>query len=300
MAQAQGFDALNAYLERKYNGKNLLHTQPSIEYIPRPGVLETQGSFKAVPKARKESFMEVSLDQIVSEEDSVRLDLETFYRKHDPSKLGEDKFAPVLKWAMRIGRTELDKRFKEKYGESISELKELLADAPEGGSGSASFFLVRPTSDQRANSEDMARQLFGYGEEEKLSCTDYQEAKPYQSFGVCVCGFSRIDHVNFASILIPGRAKVTVVPPPPDDPPAASVKLAAPVAETIAKKPSFSPPAASPSTSASKIAAKSSANAVPSSTPAKSPSKVAAIPTGGVTVRPTDKPLTEQGRVSLR
>ena len=51
---------------------------------------------------------------------------------------------------------------------------------------------AKPTPEDEKSDENVA------------ACRNYHEAKPGKSFGVCMCGFSRVDHKHITSVLVPG------------------------------------------------------------------------------------------------
>ena len=122
---------------------------------------------------------------------SLRADLKAFYTKHDRKKLEPQKFEPIVQWAYKIGPSELNRRFEEKYGESLNQFIE---DQQAGRPGVAPGPKNVPAKieDNRGEQETVA------------ACRNYQEAKAGKSFGVCTCGFSRVDHRNITSLLVPG------------------------------------------------------------------------------------------------
>ena len=242
MASAQGLEALNAYLDKKY-GKNLVSEPAEAPQTAAPASAAVSGGGR---------FVELSVDDALQEQEKMRADLITFYSKHDTSKLEDDKLRSIVQWAVRIGRAEIDAKFAEKYGESLSDLER--ARALHGLLDEGSFVRTG-TYVPPAESPLPAKKSLPKG------CGDFKEADPYLSFGVCTCGLSRADHAGAPTILVPGSGK-----------PAALLGLNSKKSSTS----SSSSPASSAMSSAPRAGAHASAAAA--ATAATAPKHVAAKP----------------------
>jgi hypothetical protein len=123
---------------------------------------------------------------------SLRADLKLFYMKHDPKKMDPQKLEPIVQWAYKIGPSELNRRFEEKYGESLTSF---LDDLQNGRPGVAPGPKNNNINESRA--EESSMQIDG--------CGNYQEVNPGKGFGVCVCGLSRADHKSISTLLVFGN-----------------------------------------------------------------------------------------------
>lgn len=182
------------------------------------------------PKSRRHDFFD---------DKSLRADLKAFYQKHDQRKLDPQKFEPIVQWAYKIGPSELNRRFEEKYGESLNTF---IDNVQAGRPGVSPGPKNAPKSVAEESSVEVGAQ--------PVTCKNYSEAKPGKGFGVCVCGFSRVDHKQVRSLLVPGseephfnRAKPKTVmsknkaPSPTTKPPAQQVSQ--PFKVSVAPVPKF-------------------------------------------------------------
>jgi hypothetical protein len=234
VAASKGFDVLNSTLASKYGGHSLVEeAAPEAGRLLTRPELDKQASFNEMLKAtqklpRAGSFVEVALPEEASAQEALRPRLKRYYLKHDASKLPEAKFAPILQWGLRIGPEELDRKLQDKYGESLSQLA--VQDEGESVGGSASLFVMHG-----ARADELASQVPappGDSSQSLVGCGEYVEKAPFEGFGVCACGLSRIDHFDQPSILVAGAAR------PAHKPTASAAKQA----------PATSPPAAAAAT----------------------------------------------------
>jgi len=148
----------------------------------KPPTSPMNGVGQAKPMKRHDFF----------DDKSLRADLKAFYSKHDKKKLEPQKFEPIVQWAYKIGPSELNRRFEEKYGESLNQfLEDMHAGRPGVAPG--------PKNVPAKTVDDAPRETGS-----TPVCSNYKEAKPGKSFGVCTCGYSRVDHRNIKSLLVPG------------------------------------------------------------------------------------------------
>jgi len=239
---------------------------------------------------------------------SLRADLKAFYGKHDPKKLDPQKFDPIVQWAYKIGPSELNKRFEEKYGESLTTFIENTQAGLPGVSPGAKNAAGKPADDSNEREEIL------------VVCKNYSEKVPAKSFGECECGYSRVDHHHIASLLVPGpeeprfnkaKPKVVISKNPKTSPEKVQGKVIAPVArEKVVFPPEkFAKQVAPPEKVVKQVAPQKAVSPPPKAIPTSplppptqdklvKPSELMSpkIPQGGPKVTPPKYKIKQEGR----